>query len=252
MNGMQPILLIMAIGATFIGYMVVDFFVEDWFTRYTKKWWVSAVGIMVVLYAVVNAMVYSASMISTPTPQDKTNSASVTQAASYYGLKSDTQYPLELGERFAGTSGNISFNGNFFFIHGSGSWTPATAVSIGFSSQDKSYILEIPMSKITFVQSSTANPSVNIHIDPNAIASNNYTIQNYYSACHARVSFGWWYCHRALERSSLSVTNSTGLSEVIQSAFVDNGDTHVTITLTPEQYQLLLRGGNPAPSSTSR
>ena len=105
------------------------------------------------------------------------------------------------------------------------------------------------MSKITFVQSSTANPSVNIHIDPNAIASNNYTIQNYYSACHARVSFGWWYCHRALERSSLSVTNSTGLSEVIQSAFVDNGDTHVTITITPEQYQLLLRGGNPAPSS---
>lgn len=51
-----------------------------------------------------------------------------------------------------------------------------------------------------------------------------------------------------LEKSSVSTTDSVSLPEVIQEAFTE-GHARATITLSPEQYQLLLTGGNPAPSS---
>lgn len=173
------------------------------------------------------------------------------QVTSHYGLKPDTQYPLKLGQRFAGTFGSMTVNGNFFFVHGNGSWAPATAISVGFASQGKSYILEIPTSKITFVQSNEAKSSVSIHIDSAVNAGHNYVVREDYGSCHARVSFGWWYCHRTLEKSSISTTDNVSLPEVIQGAFTD-GHARATITLSPEQYNLLLTGGNPAPSSTSR
>ena len=214
----------------------------------TIGFFTKVIATMLVLYGIANAVLYPMSSFDTKT---KRASATIAQVTSHYGLESDTQYPLKLGQRFAGTSGSMAVNGNFFFVHGSGSWTPATAISVGFASQGESYILEIPTSKITFVQSNEAKSSVSIHIDSDINAGHNYVVREDYSSCHARVSFGWWYCHRTLEKSSVSTTDSVSLPEVIQEAFTE-GHARATITLSPEQYNLLLTGGNPAPSSTSR
>ena len=100
---------------------------------------------MLVLYGIANAVLYPISSNN----KTKQTSATIVQVTSHYGLKPDTQYPLKLGQRFAGTFGSMTVNGNFFFVHGNGSWAPATAISVGFASQGKSYILEIPTSKIT-------------------------------------------------------------------------------------------------------
>lgn len=210
----------------------------------TVGFFTKVIATMLVLYSIVNAVFY----LMSSSDKTKQTSATIVQVTSHYGLESDTQYPLKLGQRFAGTSGSMAVNGNFFFVHGSGSWTPATAISVGFASQGESYILEIPTSKITFVQSNEAKSSVSIHIDSDINAGHNYVVREDYGSCHARVSFGWWYCHRTLEKSSVSTTDNVSLPEVIQGAFTD-GHARATITLSPEQYNLLLTGGNPAPSS---
>lgn len=241
-----------AIVATIVGFFMATGLVLEQDDKESNQsttvgFFTKVVATMIVLYGIANAVLYPVSSSNKTTR----TSATIAQVTSHYGLKPDTQYPLKLGQRFAGTSGSMTVNGNFFFVHGSGSWAPATAISVGFALQGNSYILEIPTSKITFVQSNEAKSSVSIHIDSDINAGHNYVVREDYGSYHARVSFGWWYCHRTLEKSSISTTDNVSLPEVIQGAFTD-GHARATITLSPEQYNLLLTGGNPAPSSTSR
>ena len=58
---------------------------------------------MVVMYTIANVVVYSMTALSPLPPRSETRAATVAEVTSHFGLESGKEYPLQLGERFAGT-----------------------------------------------------------------------------------------------------------------------------------------------------
>ena len=207
---------------------------------------------MVVMYTIANVVVYSMTALSPLPPRSETRAATVAEVTSHFGLESGKEYPLQLGERFAGTSGDMRVVGGIFYTYGSGSWNPATGLSIGFSAEDgRSYILEVPMEKVTFVQSETAEPSVKLNVG-SGVWSNKRSarvlIHREMSGCSVIIDAGWWTCHRDIlsETKNYVVSDDLdrrGLAPIVASAFGrDGSDASATITLSPQAYNDLLNG----------
>ena len=207
---------------------------------------------MVVMYTIANVVVYSMTALSPLPPRSETRAATVAEVTSHFGLESGKEYPLQLGERFAGTSGDMRVVGGIFYTYGSGSWNPATGLSIGFSAEDgRSYILEVPMEKVTFVQSETAEPSVKLNVG-SGVWSNERSarvlIHRKMSGCSVVIDAGWRTCHRDIlsETKNYVVSDDLdrrGLAPIVASAFGrHSSDASVAITLSPQAYNSLLDG----------
>ena len=69
---------------------------------------------MVVMYTIANVVVYSMTALSPLPPRSETRAATVAEVTSHFGLESGKEYPLQLGERFAGTSGDMRVVGGIF------------------------------------------------------------------------------------------------------------------------------------------
>ena len=197
------------------------------------------------LYVIANVVVYSMTALP-PRSESETRAATIAEISSHFGLESGKEYPLQLGERFAGTSGDMRVVGALFYTYGSGSWNPATGLSIGFSAEDgRSYILEIPTAKVTFVQSETAEPSVKLDMG-GGIWSNErdarVLIHREMSGCSVVIDAGWWTCHRDTlsETKNYEVSDDLdrqGLAPVVASAFGRHGsDASAIVTLSPQAY----------------
>ena len=197
------------------------------------------------LYVIANVVVYSMTALP-PRSESETRAATIAEISSHFGLESGKEYPLQLGERFAGTSGGMRVVGGIFYTYGSGSWNPATGLSIGFSAEDgRSYILEIPTAKVTFVQSETAEPSVKLDMG-GGIWSNErdarVLIHREMSSCSVVIDAGWWTCHRDTlsETKNYEVSDDLdrqGLAPVVASAFGRHGsDASAIVTLSPQAY----------------
>ena len=201
------------------------------------------------LYVIANVVVYSMTALP-PRSESETRAATIAEISSHFGLESGKEYPLQLGERFAGTSGDMRVVGALFYTYGSGSWNPATGLSIGFSAEDgRSYILEIPTAKVTFVQSETAEPSVKLDMG-GGIWSNErdarVLIHREMSSCSVVIDAGWWTCRRDTlsETKNYEVSDDLdrqGLAPVVASAFGHHGsDASAIVTLSPQAYNDLL------------
>ena len=197
------------------------------------------------LYVIANVVVYSMTALP-PRSESETRAATIAEISSHFGLESGKEYPLQLGERFAGTSGDMRVVGALFYTYGSGSWNPATGLSIEFSAEDgRSYILEIPTAKVTFVQSETAEPSVKLDMG-GGIWSNErdarVLIHREMSSCPVVIDAGWWTCHRDTlsETKNYEVSDDLdrqGLAPVVASAFGRHGsDVSAIVTLSPQAY----------------
>ena len=197
------------------------------------------------LYVIANVVVYSMTALP-PRSESETRAATIAEISSHFGLESGKEYPLQLGERFAGTSGDMRVVGALFYTYGSGSWNPATGLSIGFSAEDgRFYILEIPTAKVTFVQSETAEPSVKLDMG-GGIWSNErdarVLIHREMSSCSVVIDAGWWTCHRDTlsETKNYEVSDDLdrqGLAPVVASAFGRHGsDASAIVTLSPQAY----------------
>ena len=197
------------------------------------------------LYVIANVVVYSMTALP-PRSESETRAATIAEISSHFGLESGKEYPLQLGERFADTSGDMRVVGALFYTYGSGSWNPATGLSIGFSAEDgRSYILEIPTAKVTFVQSETAEPSVKLDMG-GGIWSNErdarVLIHREMSSCSVVIDAGWWTCHRDTlsETKNYEVSDDLdrqGLAPVVASAFGRHGsDASAIVTLSPQAY----------------
>lgn len=204
---------------------------------------------MVVMYTIANVVVYIMT-VSLSRSESETSSATIAEISSHFGLESGKEYPLQLGERFAGTSGGMRVVGGIFYTYGSGSWNPATGLSIGFSAEDgRSYILEIPTAKVTFVQSETAEPSVKLDMGGGVWSNKRdarVLIHREMSGCSVVVDTGWWTCRRVAlsEMKNYEVSDDLdrqGLAPVVASAFGRHGsDASATVTLSPQAYNDLL------------
>lgn len=189
-------------------------------------------GVMlIVAYALSAAMIYFM-----PSPKLST-SAPQSEVMSYFGLEEGKAYPLIVGSRVDGAKGSVS--GRFFWVNGS--MMPVSSLSVGFDSDDgTSYILELPMSTITFVQEDELDPSVTVHLLYDDKYSSGARIEG--KDCGAK--FSWGFFHQKCEGEELVLDSSTeqqGLTDVV-SRLALRGQLSITIVLSPEQYQEILTG----------
>lgn len=197
-------------------------------------------GVLAMLYCIANMMVFS--FLSRAFSVERTHETEYAAAAAHFGLQSGVQYPLQLGSRFAGTSGHLAVDSGLFYTRGEGAWSPATAVSLGFENPDgRSWILEIPVSRITFIQDAGAKPSVVVNLNGSSYGPDFETTIDH-GGC-LKIEWGWWLCATGEPTVTLSVSDDAeraGLAPIVAQAFSDGGSS-ATITLTPEQYDALLK-----------
>lgn len=207
--------------------------------RSTLYSWVTGVSLFLVGVVVVNVIAWSSSYSG---KQDRT--ATVSEVAGKFGLTSGSEYPLVLGSRIGGSKGEGSVSGGFFSISGSMSVQPATATSVNFQDGNASYILELPTSKITFVQDASHAPTVklylkNLDVHSSGLDGSDGTSVVYsYGECRVTVVNFWLNCVKPTTATTIrlnDVVQRRGLSPVV----ADNFDS-ATVTLTPEAYKQLL------------
>lgn len=193
-------------------------------------WSITLVG----LYIVANLFVASTSLSSEETPD-----ATSQDLAASFGLESGKEYPLELGERFSGTTGEV--HGGLFWV--SGSFQPATALSVGFEHGSSSYMLEFPTATVTFKQVEGVSPSVVMYLSDEQVSYGSHPAAKYvttYGPCEWTLHNLWFVCEKDVASSTLVVSDDAqqlGLGPVVQEYFKS-----ATITLTPEMYDALLQG----------
>jgi hypothetical protein len=205
--------------------------------RRRTKQWITGVIIFAVGVTAVNGISWIASSSSIGD-----RSATIGEVSKSFGLTSANEYPLVLGSRISGSSGSGYVSGSFFSVHGSSSEQPASAISVSFTHGDASYILEIPTAKITFKQSE--GPSkVQLFLDTDTLydwyteyptAKTAFT----YGACQPVVVNLWLNCVKP-QTSATTVLNATVQRKGLSPLVAKHLDSAV-ITLTPEEYKLLL------------
>ena len=187
--------------------------------------------LLIVAYALSAAMIYFM-----PSPKIST-SATQSEVMSYFGLREGESYPLIVGSRVDGTKGSVS--GGFFWVDGS--MMPASSLSVGFDSDDgRSYVLEFPMSDITFVKDGESDPSATVYLRFDESYGSGAEIKKR----DCRVKFSWGFFYKKCENEELVLDSSTeqqGLATVV-SRLALNDQLSITIVLSPEQYQEILTG----------
>lgn len=176
--------------------------------------------------------------------------ATVTEVVQSFGLNSGASYPLVLGSRITGSSGDMKVSSGLFSFSANTTITPASATTISFEHNNTSYMLELPTSKLTFVQSSSEKPSVRLYLlngdvdyvtGSNALDANNpdnAVVNRTFSPCQVVINSFLVTCVRQTLSTEVVIgSNITrrGLAPIVLSNF----DSAV-ITLTPVMYKQLL------------
>ena len=195
------------------------------------------IGVVIVLALWLFAYVASAFAVYQSSLGDYKRSATQSEVMSYFGLREGESYPLIVGSRVDGTKGSVS--GRFFWVDGS--MMPASSLSVGFDSDDgRSYVLEFPMSNITFVKDGESDPSATVYLR----FDESYGSGGEIKKRDCRVKFSWGFFYKKCENEELVLDSSTeqqGLATVV-SRLALNDQLSITIVLSPEQYQEILTG----------
>ncbi len=169
------------------------------------------------------------------------------EASEQLGLASGKTYDLVLGSRVGGSTGstNATLTSGLFSARAtvSGSTSPASAISLGYTVGEKTYILELPTSKVTFIQSEIAKPSVTLWLEGGSFdfGHRTYSDSYPYKSCewrfHNLLPLCMWpsYDEWASKLVINQATYDTGLAPVVGAGFQ-----RAEITLTPAMYRQLL------------
>lgn len=153
-------------------------------------------------------------------------------AAQYFGLRADTDYPLATGDQPVDTS--------FSIVNGLAQSKSNAMLLVSFTGKQQSYLLQLPLSRITFVQSTQATPSIRLHL------------RGYiYGVIRKRVfTQGCTFHVRALqtECKPTYLGHRTTYNPVFRrlglSSLVAKHLSSARITLTPVMYQQIVSGGS--------
>lgn len=187
---------------------------------------------VIVVCAVIYAIVVLLSLLIASHPMNYRYFSSSEIAKEAFGLESGKKYPLQLGERIAGSSGEAEASAGFFSASASVSLQPASSLSVAFHNGPKSYILELPMSKIVFLQRRNAPETIEISINGYGHRADRYS----------GVHFNWIFLAgntKPLQENSWfqHLKRNGKLGEFLQPSNVIES---VKITLTPQDYNKIL------------
>lgn len=168
-----------------------------------------------------------------------------------FGLTPEQSYPLVLGARVGTSQSDLHVEGGFFDSYVSLRTMSGSAVTVSFTHQNKTYMLEIPTVKTVFTQSATDSPSVVFYFQKHEVDSwydDVYGLPNvqqdvtdHYSQCHLGFADFVLACvgsklvstkTKVLPLSSTELRH--GLSPIV-SKYIDSA----AITLTPKMYAQL-------------
>ena len=182
----------------------------------------------------------------------RTSMATVSEVAQEFGFESGKSYPLVLGNRFAGTMGELHVSSGLFSVSADAKFTPGTATTVSFDYDGKSYMLELPTDYITFVLKDDVEPSIKMSLnhadmqvggDPvmwKGVNGEQTLVERELSPCQPAIHYLMLLCDQEVLSKKVTlgpIVKQRGLSRVVREYF-DRAE----ITLTPEQYSQLLNG----------
>lgn len=88
-----------------------------------------------------------------------------TVASKAFGLESGKEYPFRYGKRVEGSIGHAQARAGLFSASVSVKLQPASSLSVNYQYGSSSYILELPVERIRFEQTSERSPSIKITLD---------------------------------------------------------------------------------------
>jgi hypothetical protein len=166
------------------------------------------------------------------------NSLSSTYVASTFGLETGKAYPLMAGDGANGAYGVVETG--YFHDAVTSIRQEESVVSVAFAYQDRGYILEIPVSRTTFIQHNDVDPTVTLHL-------NNFESQDFGTMtadtsrpCDVVIRTALLTCHRVIistPRVNADI-QQRGLAYLINEQ--DTLDS-ATFTVTSEMYDRIMR-----------
>lgn len=222
----------------------------EWPTSNRKSRIVGAAVLWVVGYAALNLVAIGFSANSKP-HAPVSEKLTYQHVAEQMGLVSGETYPLILGARVGGSTADINVattvTSGLFSARATTnlqvSSAPASAISLSYTYQEKTYILELPTSRVTFIQTESENPSVSVWLS----GGSSYKLGEKVYAEYSVTDCDWKFKNLLFmclwppydepgptAKITKSVTD-VGLAPVIQASF-----DRATITLSPDAYKQLL------------
>lgn len=122
-------------------------------------------GCGIILFWVVVVIIGISGFISLIVMSSSPTFSNATVAKAAFGLEADKPYPLRLGRRIEGSGGTSYASTGFFSAQAATNIQPASALSVAFHHGERSYILELPMRKIVFLQREGVPETIRISLE---------------------------------------------------------------------------------------
>ena len=193
---------------------------------------------MFIMWAAVNMLSYAD---QTSHYKEERTAATLSDVVSSFGLEPGKEYPISVGDKTTVDSGQVSYGG-IFYVKGAGEWASNTSILVSFEGDNGSYILEIPISKITFnIRPDVSEASMSVDVPDTKQPEEVAYWQHSYTCSDSTWSYGWVRVNCTAIPSRLVVSDDMsrqGLAPVIADAFKESAG--AKITLTPSMYNDIL------------
>lgn len=193
---------------------------------------------MFLMWALANMLLYEAQASDY---EEKKTDATLSDVVTNFGLEPSREYPVIIGDRTTVSSGRVAYGG-LFYIKGAGEWSSSISILVSFEGDNGSYILEMPISKITFnVQQDATEAFLSIDVPDTRQPRSVAYWQHSYTCSDSTWSYGWVQANCSLTPPQLVVSEDVtrqGFSPVVADAF--KGSAGAKITLTPSMYNDIL------------
>lgn len=196
--------------------------------------------LMFIMWAAANMLSYAD---QTSHYKEERVGAALSDLVSSFGLESGKEYPIVIGDKTTVDSGQVSYGGGMFYVKGEGRWTSSTSILVAFEGDNGSYILEIPISRVTFdVRQNIEEASMSVYVPDTKQPEEVAYWQHSYTCNNSTWSYGWVQANCTALPSRLIVSNdvrSQGLATVLNGAF-NKESAGATIVLSPSMYNNIL------------
>ncbi len=193
---------------------------------------------MFLMWALVNILLYAD---QASRYKEERTEATLSDVVSSFGLEPGKEYPVVIGDRTTVDSGQASYGG-IFYIKGAGEWASSASILVSFEGDNGYYILEIPISKITFdVQPDVSEASMSVDVPKTPEPRDVAYWQHSYACSENTWAYGWVQKNCSPNPPQLVISDDMsrqGLSPIIADAFKESAG--AKITLTPSMYNDIL------------